>query len=315
MIESFASWATAAVFGAEASMWADSFRFFVFETVKIGALLLVITHIMGAVNAFFPVERVREVIASGRLRGLEHLGASVFGAVTPFCSCSSIPLFLGFLQGQIPLGVTFSFLITSPLVNEVALALFLGMFGWKVTLTYAVSGILLGTLLGWALGKFRLERYVEDWVWKIAEKRPAGALRSPIHSLRAISSEAFGIIQKIGVYVLVGIGVGSLIHGFVPTGFFESFLNESNPLGVPLSVAIAVPMYASASGVIPVVQALVAKGVPLGTAMSFMMATVGLSLPEALILRKVMRPRLLGVFFGSVALSIVGLGYLFNLVY
>lgn len=308
-------WIAEALPGPASGSGAAALHFFVIETLKIGLLLLVVTHVMGVVNAFFPVERVRTMIASGRLHGFEHVAAAVFGAVTPFCSCSSIPLFIGFLQGRIPLGVTFSFLITSPLVNEVALALFLGMFGWKVAVVYAASGILLGTVLGMILGRLGLEKHVEDWVWAIAEKQAAEARVRTDGRFRAISRDAFAIVRKITPYVLAGIAVGSLIHGYVPTGYFESWLTESNPFGVPLSVAVAVPMYSSASGIIPVVGALVSKGVPLGTAMAFMMAVVGLSLPEALILRKVMRPRLLGAFFGSVALSIVGLGYLFNLIY
>lgn len=314
MLEWIAEGITGILFQAPGSA-ASAVHFFVYETLKIGLLLLAVTHVMGAVNAFFPVERVRTVIASGRLHGFEHLAAAGFGALTPFCSCSSIPLFIGFLQGRIPLGVTFSFLITSPLVNEVALALFLGMFGWQVTLVYAVSGILLGTVLGMVLGRMKLEKHVESWVWEIAEQQAAEAATRTEGRLRAISRDAFVIVRKIALYVLAGIAVGSVIHGYVPTGYFESWLSETNPFGVPISVAVAVPMYASASGIIPVVGALVSKGVPLGTAIAFMMAVVGLSLPEALILRKVMRPRLLGVFFGSVSLSIVGLGYLLNLVY
>lgn len=301
-----------------ASHGSQALHFFLYETLKIGFLLLVITHLMGVVNAYFPVERVRGLIASGRLRGGEHLIASAFGAVTPFCSCSSIPLFIGFLQGGIPLGVTFSFLITSPLVNEVALALFLGLFGWKVTVVYAASGILLGTVLGWLLGRLKLERHVEAWVWQLAAQRVEAAA-GPRPTLRrqgpAISREAFGIMKKIGPYVLAGIGIGAFIHGFVPTGFFEAYISEHNPLAVPLSVLLAVPMYASASGVIPVVQALVMKGIPLGTAMAFMMAVVGLSLPEAMMLKKVMRVPLLATFFGTVALSIVLLGYTFNVIF
>lgn len=319
MFESFADWVVYGLLGLQPKPWGAVGHFFLYETLKIGVLLLVITHLMGLVNAYFPVERVRRLIASGRLRGGEHLVASVFGAVTPFCSCSSIPLFIGFLQGGIPLGVTFSFLITSPLVNEVALALFLGMFGWKVTLVYAMSGILLGTLLGWLLGKLGLERHVEEWVWEIAREHVGGVEAGQRPTLReqvpAITREAFGIMRRIGPYVLAGIALGAFIHGFVPTGFFEQYISETNPLAVPLSVVLAVPMYASASGIIPVVQALVAKGIPLGTAMAFMMAVVGLSLPEAMILKKVMRARLLGTFFGTVALSIVVLGYVFNLVF
>jgi hypothetical protein len=300
---------------SESSHWGRSLHFFVYETLKIGLLLVVVTHLMGLINAYLPVERVREWIASGRLRGSEHLVASGFGAVTPFCSCSSIPLFIGFLQGGIPLGVTLSFLITSPLVNEVALALFIGLFGWQVTLLYAASGILLGTVLGWGLGRLGLGRFVEDWVWEIAEQdaneREADS-RSLWERLPSVSREAMGIVTDIAPYVLAGLAIGAGIHGFVPTGFFEQYLSGGNPLAVPLSVVLAVPMYANASGIIPVVQALVAKGIPLGTAMAFMMAVVGLSLPEAMMLKKAMQMRLLATFFGTVGVSIVALGYLFN---
>ncbi|WP_103026955.1 permease [Salinibacter altiplanensis] len=318
MLESFADWLIFSLAGLPAGVqWADAVHFFVYETMKIGFLLIVVTHLMGLINAYLPVERVREWIASGRLRGSEHLVASGFGAVTPFCSCSSIPLFIGFLQGGIPLGVTLSFLITSPLVNEVALALFIGLFGWQVTLVYAVTGILLGTTLGWALGKLRLGRYVEDWVWDIAEgqaTQAGGDQKSLWERLPSVSSEAMGIVTDIAPYVLAGLAIGAGIHGYVPTGFFEQYLSEGNPLAVPLSVVLAVPMYANASGILPVVQALVAKGVPLGTAIAFMMAVVGLSLPEAMMLKKAMQTRLLATFFGAVGVSIIGLGYLFNLV-
>ena len=322
MIESFADWLIYGLFGlSESTHWGAALHFFVYETVKIGALLLIVTHLMGLLNAYFPVERVRALIASGKLRGSEHLVASGFGAVTPFCSCSSIPLFIGFLQGGIPLGVTLSFLITSPLVNEVALALFIGLFGWKVTVIYAISGILLGTVLGWALGRAGLGQYVEDWVWEIAQDRTTDAAgtaagtadeRSLWERLPSISREAMNIVSGIALYVLAGLAIGAGIHGFVPTGFFEEYLASGNPLAVPMSVLVAVPMYANASGIIPVVQALVAKGIPLGTAIAFMMAVVGLSLPEAMMLKKVMQTRLLATFFSAVAVSIVGLGYVFN---
>jgi hypothetical protein len=300
---------------SESSHWGQSLHFFVYETLKIGLLLGLVTHLMGLINSYLPVERVREWIASGRLRGSEHLVASGFGAVTPFCSCSSIPLFIGFLQGGIPLGVTLSFLITSPLVNEVALALFIGLFGWQVTLLYAASGIVLGTVLGWALGRMGLGRFVEDWVWEIAENRAEETeadARSLWERLPSVSREAMGIVTGIAPYVLAGLAVGAGIHGFVPTGFFEQYLSGGNPWAVPLSVTLAVPMYANASGIIPVVQSLVAKGIPLGTAMAFMMAVVGLSLPEAMMLKKAMQTRLLATFFGTVGVSIVALGYLFN---
>ena len=316
MLDAFADWLIYGLAGlSETTHLGEAIHFFVYETLKIGLLLVLVTHLMGLINAYLPVERVREWIASGRLRGSEHLVASGFGAVTPFCSCSSIPLFIGFLQGGIPLGVTLSFLITSPLVNEVALALFIGLFGWKVTVLYAVSGIVLGTVLGWALGQLRLGRFVEDWVWEIAENQSGEAVadaRSLWDRLPSVSREAMGIVTDIAPYVLVGLAIGAGIHGYVPTGFFEEYLSGGNPLAVPLSVVLAVPMYANASGIIPVVQALVAKGIPLGTAMAFMMAVVGLSLPEAMMLKKAMQTRLLATFFGTVGVSIIALGYLFN---
>jgi hypothetical protein len=208
-------------------------------------------------------------------------------------------------------------LITSPLVNEVALALFIGLFGWKVTLIYAGSGILLGTVLGWGLGRAGLGRYVEDWVWEIAQDRADGdgPGRKPLREqLPAISREAMEIVTGIAPYVLAGLAVGAGIHGYVPTGFFQEYLAGGNPFAVPLSVVLAIPMYANASGILPVVQALVAKGIPLGTAIAFMMGVVGLSLPEAMMLKKVMQPRLLATFFATVGVSIVALGYLFNAV-
>ncbi len=316
MLESIADGGIYGLAGVpESSHWGQALHFFVYETMKIGLLLVLVTHLMGLINSYLPVERVREWIASGRLRGSEHLVASGFGAVTPFCSCSSIPLFIGFLQGGIPLGVTLSFLITSPLVNEVALALFIGLFGWKVTLLYAASGIVLGTVLGWGLGRMGLGRFVEDWVWEIAENKAEETeadTRSFWERLPSVSREAMGIVTGIAPYVLAGLAIGAGIHGYVPTDFFEQYLSGGNPWAVPLSVTLAVPMYANASGIIPVVQSLVAKGVPLGTAIAFMMAVVGLSLPEAMMLKKAMQTRLLATFFGTVGVSIVALGYLFN---
>lgn len=298
------------------SGWGGAVHFFVYDLLKIGFLLVVVTHVMGLVNAFLPVEKVRDWIASGRLRGMEHPAAALFGAVTPFCSCSSIPLFLGFLQAGIPTGVTFSFLITSPLVNEVAVALFLGLFGWKVTLLYVGAGILAGTVLGKALGAWGPEEHLEDWVRGMAGQGGAAAAAGTPDGAaalaRRVSREAWSIVRQVGPYVLIGLALAAGIHGFVPTGFFQSHIGGENPLAVPVSVILAVPMYANAAGVIPVVEALVAKGIPLGTALAFMMAVVGLSLPEAMMLRKAMKPRLLGVFFGSVATVIVLIGYGFN---
>ncbi len=297
----------------------DALHFFIYETIKIFLLLYIITHIMGLVNSWFPIERVRDFLQKNKLHGSEYFFAALFGALTPFCSCSSIPLFLGFLQGGIPLGVTLSFLITSPLVNEVAVAMFLAAFGWKVTLIYAGSGILLGTFLGMLLGRFRLERFLEDWVKKILENNVTSAETekrslSLKDRLREASAEARGIIKGIALYVVIGVAIGAGLHGYVPENFFEEYLKGDNFYSVPLAVITAVPLYANAAAIVPVMQTLVAKGVPIGTAIAFMMATVGLSLPEAMMLKKAMKPALLAIFFGSVSLAIILLGYLFNII-
>lgn len=321
MIESIASYLVYDLFGLlRGTPLSDSIHFFIYDTIKIFLLLVLITHIMGFVNSYFPVERIRDFLKKRNLFGLEYLLASLFGALTPFCSCSSIPLFLGFLQGGIPLGITFAFLITSPLVNEVAVALFLATFGWKITLIYAGSGILLGTILGFVLGRFGLERYLDDWVKKILESSVSAGEAEKTHMnfserLKEASTESLGIIRGIAIYVLIGVGAGAALHGYVPANFFETYLRGENLFSVPLAVILAVPLYANATAIVPVMQTLVAKGAPMGSALAFMMATVGLSFPEAMMLKKAMRPTLLGIYFGSVALSIIVLGYSFNLIF
>ncbi|MEG2240386.1 MAG: permease [Alistipes sp.] len=319
MIQTFADWLVYAVFGLDAATSLGiAVNFFFYDTLKILLLLLLISVLMGVVNAYFPVERLRNFLTTHKLYGFQYLFASLFGAITPFCSCSSIPLFIGFVKGGIPLGVTFSFLITSPLVNEVAVAMFLGAFGVKATLIYVVSGILLGVVGGVVLEKFKLERYLSDWVKQIQRKselETAEWVAEQIPFIRrvpAILKGAWMIVRGVLVYVLVGIGIGAAMHGFVPEGFFESFLSKDNWYAVPLAVVLGVPMYANAAGVVPIIQVFVAKGMPLGTAIAFMMAVVGLSLPEAALLKKVMTWRLIGIFFGVVALFIVLSGYLFN---
>ena len=275
---------------------------------------------MGIVNAYFPVERLRHFLTSRKLYGMQFLLASLFGAITPFCSCSSIPLFIGFVKGGIPLGVTFSFLITSPLVNEVAVAMFAGTFGWKVTTVYVVSGICLGVIGGYVLGKMKLEKHLSPWVQQmlqtsnISQEEMDASQSSLIGRLPQIAKEALGIVRGVLLYVIIGIGIGAAIHGYVPSGFFEAYLNGEHWYAVPLAVVIAVPMYANAAGIVPVVEVFVAKGVSLGTALAFMMSVVGLSLPEATMLKKVMNMRLIGIFFGTITLFIILLGWLFNMV-
>lgn len=297
----------------------EAINFFFYDTVKILILLFLISSLMGAVNAYFPVDRLRVYLTTKKLYGLEYLFASFFGAVTPFCSCSSIPLFIGFVKGGIPLGVTLAFLITSPLVNEVAIAMFLGLFGIKATLIYAISGILLGTIGGFVLGKLKLDKYLSDWVIQVQanankeSERWEGENTPFIDRLPVIISDGWDIVRKVLLYVIIGIGIGAAMHGYVPENFFAEYLSADKWYAVPLAVILAVPMYANAAGIVPVIQVFVAKGVPLGTAIAFMMAVVGLSLPEATLLKKVMKWKLIGIFFGTIAVFIILLGYLFNI--
>lgn len=319
MIQQFADWLVYDLLGLDAaSHLGVAVNFFFYDTIKILLLLFIISAVMGVVNAYFPVSRLRDFLTTRKLYGFQYLLAAVFGAITPFCSCSSIPLFIGFLKGGIPLGVTFAFLITSPLVNEVAIAMFLGTFGLKPTLIYAFSGILLGVAGGWVLEKFRLERYLSPWVQQIqsrseGESEEWEAEHVPfLKRLPVILKDAWGIVRGVLIYVVIGIAVGAAMHGYVPEGFFEQYLAADKWYSVPLAVILAVPMYANAAGIVPVIQVFVAKGVPLGTAIAFMMAVVGLSIPEATMLKKVMTWRLIGIFFGTVTLFIMLSGYLFN---
>ena len=319
MIQQFADWLIYDTIGLEpTSQLGAAVNFFVYDTIKIVILLFFISVLMGIINAYFPIERLRNYLTSRRLYGLQHLMASFFGAITPFCSCSSIPLFIGFVNGGIPLGVTLAFLITSPLVNEVAVAMFLGSFGLKATLIYVASGILLGTLGGIILGKMRLERYLSDWVKQMQRQstRQNAEWKSEkvsfFNRLPAIIAEAMRILKGVILYIIIGIGIGAAMHGYVPEGFFETYLASGDWWSVPLAVVLAVPMYANAAGIVPVIQVFVAKGVPLGTAIAFMMGVVGLSIPEATMLKKVMTWRLVGIFFGVVTLFFIISGYIFN---
>ncbi len=322
MIKNFADWLVFSIIGLDnETALGSAVNFFVYDSIKILLLLFLISALMGIVNAYFPVERLRNYLSSHRLYGLQYLLASLFGAITPFCSCSSIPLFIGFVKGGIPLGVTLSFLITSPLVNEVAVAMFLGSFGIKATLVYVISGILLGCVGGFVLGRMHLEPYLSDWVKQVqlqSEKQTAEweqERTSFMQRLPIVIRDSWRIVRGVLLYIFIGIGIGAFMHGFVPEGFFEQYMSRDNWYAVPLSVMLAVPMYANAAGIVPVIEVFVAKGIPLGTAIAFMMAVVGLSLPEATLLKKVMTWRLIAVFFITVMLFIILSGYLFNFLF
>ncbi|MDD2487782.1 MAG: permease [Candidatus Gracilibacteria bacterium] len=294
----------------------EAINFFIYDGIKIFLLLVLIVHIMTLINHFLPIEKIRDFLARNRFYGFDYFLSALFGAVTPFCTCSSIPMFVGFLKAGIPMGITFTFLITSPLINEVAVALFIGLFGWKVTVVYLVSGMLLGIVGGWIIGKLNMESQVAEFIWKKGsvlnetekEKIELGTF------LNQVIKDSFSLIWKIMPYILLGVAVGGLIHGFVPTGFFERYITKSNPFAVPMAVLLGIPMYANATSIVPIIQALIVKGIPLGTGLAFMMAVVGLSLPEFLILRKIMKIKLLLTFFGIVGFFMILLGYFFNLV-
>lgn len=314
-LQLFADWLSYSIFNLSAKAHlGTAVNFFVYDFLKIFILLLIINYFMAIVRHYLPIEKLRDFLASRKWYGLDYFLAAIFGTITPFCSCSSIPLFIGFLEAGIPLGVTLSFLITSPLVNQVAVVLFVGLFGWKITILYVISAILLGVIGGFILNKLKLEKYVADYVWNIKSKKIVIQHTKKTFSvlIKQFWQEGFDLTKKITPYVLLGIAVGAMIHGFIPAGFFEKYITAQNIFAVPISAIVAVPMYANAVGVIPIMQSLVEKGVPLGTAMTFMMAVVGLSLPEALILKRVMKMKLLIYFFGITTINIVIIGYLFN---
>ena len=319
MIQQFVDWLVYGIFGLDAATpLGTAVNFFFYDSIKIIILLFSISFVMGIINAYFPIERLRQYLTTHKLYGLDYFLAALFGGITPFCSCSSVPLFIGFVKGGIPLGVTLTFLIASPLVSEVAVAMFLGSFGVKATLIYVVSGTVLSMIAGFILSRMHLEPYLSDWV-KAAQAQSSAqsqiweAEKTPfIKRLPTITRESWGIVRGVLLYILIGIGIGATMHGYVPEDFFEQYLSAENWWGVPLAVVLAVPMYANPASIVPVVEVFVAKGIPLGTAIAFMMAVIGLSIPEATMLKKVMSWKLIGIFFGVVTLLIIISGYLFN---
>ena len=289
-------------------------EFFVYETPKVLLLLTLVVFGVGIVRSFFTPERTRRILA-GKRESVGNVLAALLGIVTPFCSCSAVPLFIGFVTTGVPLGVTFSFLVSAPMVNEVALVLLFGLFGWKVAGLYLGTGLLIAIVSGWVIGRLQMEKQVEDWVFQT----PTGG-GIPAERLDWTARVRYGvdavkdIVGRVWLYVLLGIAVGAGIHGYVPENFMASIMGKSAWWSVPLAVLIGVPMYSNAAGIIPIVQALLGKGAALGTVLAFMMSVIALSLPEAIILRKVLKPRLIATFFGVVAVGILLVGYLFNLI-
>jgi hypothetical protein len=290
-------------------------QFFLYDTPKVLLLLTGIVFVMGMINSYFTPERTRALLA-GRAEGAANVMAATLGIVTPFCSCSAVPLFIGFVQAGVPLGVTFSFLISAPMVNEVALTLLFALFGWKVALLYLGLGLSVAIVAGWVIGRLKMEAHLEDWVR--AMPRTSAAVGDAEVTLGERIDAGFAsvreIVGKVWPYILAGIAIGAGIHGYVPEDFMASFMGKDSWWAVPLAVLIGVPMYANAAGVIPVVQALLAKGAALGTVLAFMMSVIALSLPELVILRKVLKMRLIATFVGVVASGILLVGFVFNAV-
>ena len=309
-----ADWASFDLLGLErGSPLGDAVAFFLLDVPKVLLLLLGIVTAVTLVRGFFSPERVRVALA-GRGLFAGTFAAASFGIVTPFCSCSAVPLFIGFVEAGIPLGVTFAFLISSPMVNEVALVLLWGLFGPGIALTYMAAGLVVAIVGGLLIGKLKLERYVEDYVWALqgTAASPVGIRLTWDERLSDAWRSTRDLVRRIAPYLLVGIGIGAFIHGYVPTDFVASLGGRANPFAVPLVVLIAIPLYSNAAGTIPVVQALLGKGMPLGTTLAFMMAITAISLPEFVILRRVIKPRLLAVFAGVVTFGILLIGYVFN---
>lgn len=300
---------------APGSHLATAVEFFVFEVPKVLLLLTVVVFAVGIVRSFFTPERTRRILA-GQRESAGNVAAALLGVVTPFCSCSAVPLFIGFVTAGVPLGVTLSFLISAPMVNEIALVLLFSLFGWKVATLYLGTGLVIAIVAGWVVGRLHMERHVEGWVYAIPSGvEAAAAVGSTLADRVRFGCDAVrDIVGKVWPYVVAGIAVGAAIHGWVPTGFLASFMGKDAWWAVPLAVLLGVPMYSNAAGIIPIVQALLAKGAALGTVLAFMMTVIGLSLPETIILRKVLKPRLIAVFIGVVAAGILLVGYLFNLV-
>lgn len=292
----------------------EAVHFFLYDTPKVLLLLTGIVFIMGIIQTFFAPERTRALL-SGKREGVGNVLAASLGIVTPFCSCSAVPLFIGFLSAGVPLGVTFSFLISAPMVNEVALVLLFGMFGWKVAALYLGMGLLIAIIAGLVIGKLKMERFLEDWVQKILSGQTAHTpdqAISWVERFQAGRDHVKEIVGKVWPYILLGIALGAGIHGFVPEDFMASFMGKDVWWAVPAAVVLGVPMYTNAAGIIPIVEALIGKGAALGTVLAFMMAVIALSAPEMIILRKALKPTLIATFAGVVATGILIVGYVFN---
>ncbi|EKE15682.1 MAG: hypothetical protein ACD_11C00115G0022 [uncultured bacterium] len=314
-IQISADWLTYSIFGISSGTFlAESVNFFIFDTIKIILLLFVIIFSVSIIRSFLPSEKIKNILSSEK-KYFGNILASLLGIITPFCTCSAIPLFIGFLEAGVPLGTTFSFLVASPMINEVALVLLLGMFGWKIALIYIISGLAISIISGIIIGHLKMENLVADFICK---NKASGQSQFPEMNweqrINYAKNYTIRIIKKVWLYIIFGIGVGAWIHGYVPADFLAQYAGSDKWYAVPLAVAVGIPLYSNAAGVIPLVGVLTEKGVAMGTSLAFMMAVTGLSLPEFMILKKVMKIKLIIIFAGIVGLGIIFTGYLFNFV-
>ncbi|PKL52028.1 MAG: hypothetical protein CVV37_03330 [Nitrospira bacterium HGW-Nitrospira-1] len=313
MLKSFAAYITYDLINLPRdSRLADALNFFIYDTIKIFLLLFVVIFAISVIRSYFPPEKTKRIL-SHKKEFIGNILAALLGIVTPFCSCSAVPLFIGFVEAGVPLGITFSFLISSPMVNEVAIVLLWGLFGWRVTAIYIGAGLLTAISAGMIIGKLKLEKWIEEYVFKIHVGHWQAASPPAFRERLAVAKwNTLDILKKIWLFIIIAIGIGGFIHGYVPQDFLTHYAGKGNPFAVPVAVAIGVPLYSNAAGVIPIVYALMEKGMSMGTVLAFMMAVTALSLPEMIILRKVLKIPLLGVFVGIMTATIIAVGYLFN---
>jgi len=312
MIEQFSSYLVYQVLSLnQKSQLAESLNFFIYDTIKVFLLLAIMIFLVSILRTYITREKIKKILG-GKREGIGNIFAALLGIPTPFCSCSAVPIFIGFIESGVPLGITFSFLIAAPMINEIALALLFSLFGWKIALLYIISGLFIAIFAGIIIGRLNLEDQIEDFHIKIKKKKEKKWDLN--ERLLFAKEETLRIIKKVGPYIILGVGFGAFIHGFVPADFLADIAGKDNPLAVPIAVLIGIPLYANAGGVIPIVQALISKGMAIGTALAFMMSVTALSFPEMIILRKVIKSKLLGIFIGILAISFVFIGLLFNLI-
>lgn len=312
-IEKLADWLTNQVFNiSRGSLLGNSVNFFIYDTIKILILLVIIIFVVSFIRTYLPPEKIRNIL-SHKNKFIGNILASLLGIITPFCTCSAIPLFLGFIEAGVPLGVTFSFLVASPMINEVAIVMLLGMFGWKIALIYIISGLVIAILSGIIIENLKVEKLLDKSVFKNVENDKFKNVKMTLKSrLTYATKYTLFIVKKVWLYVVVGIAIGAWIHGYVPIEFLAQYVSSGKWYAVPLATILGIPLYSNAAGIIPLVQVLTEKGVAIGTALAFMMAVIGLSLPEFLILKKIMKTKLIIIFAGIVGLGIIFTGYLFN---